>query len=121
MKNTVSLNLSSDQRERVLGNGAAAPNAVQRATLAIKPNGVFIGIYSDGFDYGELGRPRIRRASHVEPNSTGTWLADLSPVDGPVLGPFDKRADALAAEQAWLEEKLCVLHEAKENNRAKIQ
>ena len=31
------------------------------------------------------------------------WLADLSPVNGPVLGPFDRRSEALAAELAWLE------------------
>lgn len=44
----------------------------------------------------------IRRASHVEPVAGGGWTADLSPVNGPVLGPFATRRDALKAEVAWL-------------------
>ena len=70
--------------------------------IVIKPNAVFIGIYSDQLDYGEFGKPRIFRASHVEPTNDGRWTADLSPVDGPVLGPFDKRSEALDAEIEWL-------------------
>lgn len=30
------------------------------------------------------------------------WQADLSPVNGPVLGPFDSRVDAIEAEIEWL-------------------
>ena len=70
--------------------------------IVIKPGGVFIGIYSDAFDYGELGNYRIRRASHVEPDDDGRWTADLSPVDGPTLGPFYKRSEALGAELEYL-------------------
>ena len=65
--------------------------------IVIRPNGVFFGVYSDSFDYSEFGRPRIRRASHVEPDEAGHWFADLSPVDGPKLGPFDKRNEAIDA------------------------
>jgi hypothetical protein len=47
----------------------------------------------------------IRRASFVEPTGLGEcWESDLSPVGGPVLGPFERRRDALASEVAWLEE-----------------
>ena len=49
-----------------------------------------------------VGELTIRRASHVEPDERGRWLADLTPVGGPVLGPFDRRGAALAAEQQWL-------------------
>ena len=45
---------------------------------------------------------KVRRASHVEP-SDGGWTADLSPVGGPVLGPYRERKDALAAEVDWIE------------------
>ena len=43
----------------------------------------------------------VERASHVEPEG-GAWHADMAPVGGPVLGPFDERAQALDAERAWL-------------------
>ena len=49
---------------------------------------------------------RIFRASHVEPSPSGGWFADLSPVNGPLLGPFTLRSDALTAEVAWLEKNI---------------
>ena len=51
-----------------------------------------------------LGPARIGRASHVEPDSQGRWIADLSPVGGPTLGPFDRRSETLETEVYWLEE-----------------
>jgi hypothetical protein len=33
----------------------------------------------------------------------GRWWADLGPVSGPKLGPFDRRSQALEAEREWLE------------------
>ena len=78
----------------------------------------------------ELGFTHVRRASHVEPvgkwrrrwfhclrwvfGERGQvaawtrrwdcrWLVNLLPVGGPYLGPYDQRADAIAAEVAWLE------------------
>lgn len=50
-----------------------------------------------------MGKSRIARASHVEPNAKGYWTADMSPVAGPLLGPFALRQDALDAEVAWLQ------------------
>ncbi|EMB17938.1 hypothetical protein RE6C_01332 [Rhodopirellula europaea 6C] len=32
----------------------------------------------------------------------GQWTADLSPVGGPVLGPFALRSEAIEAEIEWL-------------------
>ncbi len=61
-------------------------------------------IYSD--DAAELlnaGAATVRRVSDVEPVAGG-WSADMARVDGPVLGPFTLRAEALAAEVAWLKE-----------------
>ncbi len=71
--------------------------------LVIEPDGLVRGIYGEEIDLDVLGHPRITRASHVEPNQQGRWLADLSPVGGPVLGPYDHRSEALRAEVAWLE------------------
>ena len=39
-------------------------------------------------------------ASHVEPDASGRWFAQI--IDGPVLGPFEQRSEAIAAELAWL-------------------
>jgi hypothetical protein len=44
----------------------------------------------------------ITRVSHVEPDAEGLWWADTGPVDGPVLGPFKNRTEALRAERGWL-------------------
>jgi hypothetical protein len=72
-------------------------------TLLVSPGGIARAIYAEDINLGDLGSPLISRASHVEPDSQGQWLADLSPVGGPVLGPFDRRSEALAAELDWLE------------------
>ncbi len=60
-------------------------------------------LYDEAIDLTALGQPAITRASHVEPDRHGAWLTDLSPVGGPLLGPFARRSDALAAERVWLE------------------
>ena len=72
--------------------------------LVIKPDGAVRCLYGESIDLHTLGRPSVSRASHVEPDQYGRWLADLSPVGGPCLGPFDSRSQALAAESRWLEE-----------------
>lgn len=71
--------------------------------LVITPDGTVRCLYSESLDLARLGRLAIRRASHVEPDAQGRWLADLEPAGGPILGPFRRRSDALAAEQAWIE------------------
>jgi hypothetical protein len=48
----------------------------------------------------------IQRASHVEPDASGAWWADLNPVNGPRLGPFAYRSEALTAEAEWLHQLL---------------
>jgi hypothetical protein len=60
-------------------------------------------LYDEVIELSELGQPAIARASHVEPDGDGQWWADLSPVEGPQLGPFQRRTEALGAEQTWLE------------------
>ena len=59
-------------------------------------------LYGEAIPLASLGALTIRRASHVEPAAQGRWRADLAPVGGPVLGPFDRRSEALAAEVRWL-------------------
>lgn len=70
--------------------------------LLVQPTGAVHCIYSEEIELAALGQPTIRRASHVEPDEAGQWWADLSPVNGPKLGPFAYRRAALAAEAAWL-------------------
>ena len=71
--------------------------------LLVQPDGTVRAIYDEAIDLALLGRVTITRASHVEPDQQGRWRADLSPVNGPVLGPFDHRGQALEAEHDWLE------------------
>ncbi|MCH7725063.1 MAG: hypothetical protein IH991_01080 [Planctomycetes bacterium] len=76
--------------------------------LVIKPDGSVRCLYNEAVDLSSLGSLTIQRGSHVEPDANGQWLADLAPVDGPVLGPFNRRSEALSAERAWLEQNwLC--------------
>jgi hypothetical protein len=71
--------------------------------LVIEPGGTVRCIYCETIDVSSLGSPTISRASYVEPDQQGRWWADLSPVGGPVQGPFHLRSEALAAEHTWLE------------------
>jgi hypothetical protein len=66
-------------------------------------NGSVSCLYSDILELDQIGRLTISRGSHVEPTLDGQWTADMSPVCGPVLGPYRSRKEALAAEVDWLE------------------
>ena len=70
--------------------------------LIINQRGMVRCIYDESIELLQLGTPEITRGSHVEPTSAGQWTADLSPVQGPLLGPFRNRTAALAAEVDWL-------------------
>ena len=71
--------------------------------VRIDPRGTVRALYSEALDLTGLGVARIDRASRVEPDAAGCWWADLGPSGGPVLGPFRRRSEALAAEVGWLE------------------
>jgi hypothetical protein len=71
--------------------------------LRIAPGGTIHCIYGEALPLNALGQMAIQRASHVEPTDDGRWTADLTPVAGPLLGPFGQRSEALAAELRWLE------------------
>lgn len=71
--------------------------------LVIASDGTVRCLYGEAVDLAKLGKLSIRRASHVEPDECGEWLADLSPTGGPVLGPFACRTAAIDAEWRWLE------------------
>lgn len=82
------------------------------SNIIIGPDGNASFIYADSLAelLGE-GQAQIERASHVEPASSGGWLADMGPSGGPVLMAgdgkgFALRQDALDAEVAWLNENV---------------
>ena len=75
----------------------------QQAVAIIEPNGAVRGIYSDLIPYQAIGTPDIVRASHVEPDKHGMWWADMTPMNGPKLGPFLERSKAIQTEVQWLE------------------
>jgi hypothetical protein len=70
--------------------------------LVVNEGGEVWCIYDEALDLREIGKLQITRASHVEPDRDGYWWADMGPVDGPVLGPFRSRTEALEAERGWL-------------------
>ena len=74
--------------------------------LVVGVDGMARCIYDEALDLQELGKLQITRASHVEPDSEGYWWADMGPVDGPVLGPFRSRTEALGAERGWLDARM---------------
>ena len=96
--------------------------------VVIKPDGTVRKIYAEKFDY-EL-RLKHRRASHVEPVSpvlramfhivrrrctddsklavwTRKWPCKWRArvFDGPTMGPFSRRSDAIEAEIEYLEHR----------------
>jgi hypothetical protein len=72
--------------------------------IVVDPDGTVRCVYGEAIDVSHLGTVEIRRGSFVEPDDHGCWWADLSPVNGPRLGPFNRRSDALSAEVQWLDE-----------------
>jgi hypothetical protein len=38
----------------------------------------------------------------IHPDYASKWFADCGPTRGSVLGPFNKRSEALAAEEEWV-------------------
>jgi hypothetical protein len=75
-------------------------------------NGHVQFVYDDALvDLLSEGTATVTRVSHVEPHDSGGWTANMLPAlpPGPtppmaewLLGPFKTRAEALAAERAWL-------------------
>ena len=78
--------------------------------ITIKPDGTMQFVYDDKLK-GLMGHGQatIKRISHVEPGDPAKgqeplkWYADMAPSGRPVvLGPFDERRQALAAEVEWI-------------------
>ena len=70
--------------------------------MIVDRTGTLRCVYDEAIDLAAIGALVISRASHVEPDAHGLWVADLSPVGGPSLGPFEQHSQALAAEHEWL-------------------
>ena len=76
--------------------------------ILIEADGTIAHIYDDdmrGLFAGEW--KATRRVSNVEPADGGGWSAymTMAGAAGVVLGPFESRAEALAAELRWLRQE----------------
>jgi hypothetical protein len=85
--------------------------------ILIESSGNVRCVYGEAIDLNQLGRANIRRGSHVEPTEGGFWSVDLSPVDGPCLGPFKHRSEALQAEIRWLSKHWLVPDSSRHSNQ----
>lgn len=72
--------------------------------LHFAPTGRAVMVYDDKARdvMDALGTATVRRASNVEPDVHGNWVADLRAVNGPATRPYRNRAFALRAEVEWL-------------------
>ena len=71
--------------------------------VIVGPNGDVRYVYGETIDLKLLGAMSVQRASHVEPDGDNGWLVDLAPVQGPILGPFPLRSQAIEVERDWLD------------------
>ena len=94
--------------------------------IVVRSSGEVQFLYTEELDLSTLGPvAKQKRASHIEltcdlsdealislarlpidETPANTWWADLTPSGGPVLGPFEKRSQALAAEAVWIQEHI---------------
>lgn len=75
--------------------------------MKILPDGTIRCLYTEELDLAGLGTVTITRASNVEPDKDGRWVADMAPSGVDIkLGGFAKRSEALAAEVAFVEENI---------------
>jgi len=79
--------------------------------LIISASGDMRCLYGEEIPLAALGSPSIVRASYVEPDRDGRWFADLSPVGGPRLGPYEHRSLALEGEREWLQKQWLPSHQ----------
>jgi len=75
--------------------------------IKVDTNGIVTAIYDDNSSgmYGKIGKPSVKRASHVEPVNGGSieWAVDMSPVGRPDQQVFSKRSVAIKYEIGVLE------------------
>ena len=92
----------SGHAETSCGERLRMSNPNESCDMVIEFGGKVRMIYSELVSPHALGSVSIQRGSHVEPDQHGFWYADLEPCEGPVLGPFELRSDAIDAEVTWL-------------------
>jgi hypothetical protein len=67
--------------------------------LVVGVDGGMRCIDDEALDLREIGKLRITRASHVEPDAERYWWAEMAPSGGPVLGPFRTRTEAFGGRE----------------------
>jgi hypothetical protein len=72
----------------------------------LRPDGTVVGLYTDVIDLRALGHVSAERASAVEwDEAAQAWRARIF-ATGEVLGPFQRREEAVSAERLVLAARL---------------
>jgi hypothetical protein len=75
----------------------------------LHPDGTVVGLYTDAIDLRVLGHVRAERASIVEwDEAVQAWRARIL-ATGEVLGPFQRRDEAIDAERRALAARLRIV------------
>lgn len=77
--------------------------------IKINPDGTINLLYTEDICVEELGKvDSIKRLFHVEPTQDNKWTATVNrdTSECVMLGPFDKRSEALEAEVTWIEDNI---------------
>jgi hypothetical protein len=75
----------------------------------LRPDGTVVGLYTDAIDLRTLGHVRADRASAVDwDEAAQAWRARIF-ATGDVLGPFQRRDEAIDAERRVLAARLHIL------------
>ena len=106
-------NLAHNHGSKLDANSSPAIMKEKESHIIIENDGTIRFLYDYNSEKGKLfsdelvsyGTSNIERRSHINPKVTENgvkFFVDLSPSNGPELGPFETRQEAIEAEEDWI-------------------